>query len=69
VEADFHRVLVFEDEIDVRLWAEHVGETSIRWRFEITRDGELCVEGGMVVVHVDPEARAIPLTEPLRNLL
>jgi acyl-CoA thioesterase FadM len=69
VEADFHRVLVFEDEIDVRIWAGHVGETSIEWRFEITRGGDLCVEGTMVVVHVDADGRAAPLPEPLRNRL
>jgi acyl-CoA thioesterase FadM len=67
VEADFHRVLVFEDEIEVRIWADHVGETSIRWRFEITRDGERCVDGSMVVVHVDADARAAPLPEALRK--
>jgi acyl-CoA thioesterase FadM len=69
VEADFRRVLVFEDEVDVRIRAEHVGRTSIRWHFEITRDDVLCIDGHMVVVHVDDEGRAAPLPDAVRTRL
>ena len=68
-EADFHRVLRFEDEIDVRVSPERLGRTSITWRFEITRDGELCVEGRLVVVHVGDDGRPTPLTERERAAL
>lgn len=68
-EAEFHQVLRFEDEIGVRVSPERVGETSITWRFEITRDGELCVEGRLVVVHVDEEGRPAPLTDRERAAL
>ena len=62
-------MLTFEDEIDVRIWPDEVGRTSITWRFEITRGGELCVDGRMVVVHVDGEGRASPLPEAVRGAL
>jgi acyl-CoA thioesterase FadM len=69
VEAEFLKVLVFEDEIDVRIRPERLGRTSITWAFEITRDGELCVRGSLVVVHVDAEGRPAPLTEKERRAL
>jgi acyl-CoA thioester hydrolase len=68
-EAEFHEVLRFEDEIEVRVSPERVGDTSITWRFEITRHGELCVEGRLVVVHVDEGGRPTPLTEREREAL
>jgi len=68
-EAEFHQVLRFEDEIDVLVSPERIGRTSITWRFEITRGGELCVDGRMVVVHVDEEGRSTPLTDAERSAL
>jgi YbgC/YbaW family acyl-CoA thioester hydrolase len=69
VEAEFLQVLVFEDEIEVRIRPERLGQTSITWAFEITRDGELCVRGQIVVVHVDDEGRPVPLTDKERAAL
>ncbi len=69
VEAEFLKVLVFEDEIEVRIRVERLGETSITLAFEITRDGELCVRGSLVVVHVDAEGRPAPLTDMERAVL
>jgi YbgC/YbaW family acyl-CoA thioester hydrolase len=69
VEAEFLQVLVFEDEIEVRIRPERLGETSITWAFEITRDGELCVRGTLVVVHVDAAGRPAALTEKERAAL
>jgi acyl-CoA thioester hydrolase len=69
VEAEFLQVLVFEDEIEVRIRPERLGDTSITWAFEITRDGEVCVRGSLVVVHVDDEGRPSPLTEKERAAL
>jgi YbgC/YbaW family acyl-CoA thioester hydrolase len=69
VEAEFRQVLRFEDEIEVRISPERLGETSITWRFEITRDGELCIDGRMVVVHVGDDGRPIPLTADEREAL
>lgn len=69
VEAEFLKVLVFEDEIEVRIRPEQLGRTSITWVFEITRDGQLCVRGTIVVVHVDDEGRPAPLTDKERAAL
>jgi YbgC/YbaW family acyl-CoA thioester hydrolase len=69
VEAEFLKVLVFEDEIEVRIRVERLGETSITWAFEITRDGERCIRGALVVVHVDAEGRPSPLSDKERAAL
>jgi acyl-CoA thioester hydrolase len=69
VEAEFLKVLVFEDEIEVRIRPERLGQTSITWEFEITRDGELCVRGSIVCVRVDDEGRPAPLTDKERAAL
>jgi acyl-CoA thioesterase FadM len=69
VEADFHRVLVFEDEIDVTLDVASVGHTSITFAWRIERDGELAVEGRHTVVNVDGDGRAQPLDDAFRAAL
>jgi acyl-CoA thioesterase FadM len=69
VEAEFLKVLVFEEEIEIIIRPERLGETSITWAFEITRGRELCVKGTLVVVHVDEEGRPAPLTEKERAAL
>ena len=68
-EAEFHEVLRFEDEIAVRITPERLGTTSITWHFEITRDDEVCVDGRLVVVHVDEDGRPAPLTDAERAAL
>jgi YbgC/YbaW family acyl-CoA thioester hydrolase len=69
VEADFHRVLRFEDEVEVRLRPAKLGRTSITWAWEITRDGEVCVTGSHVVVNVDRDGSPMELPEEVRAAL
>ncbi len=69
VEAEFRQVLVFEDEIETTIRAERVGTTSITYSWEVTRAGEVCVEGQHTVVHVDREGRPAPLPERVRSAL
>ena len=69
VEAEYHAVLRFEDELTVRIRAERVGRTSITWAWEVLRGGETCVDGRHTVVHVDREGRAAPLTDLVRERL
>lgn len=69
VEADFHRVLRFEDEVEVRIRPEKLGRTSITWAWEISRDGEFCVSGRHVVVNVDAAGRPAELPDPVRVAL
>ena len=69
VEAQFHRVLVFEDEIETRIRPERVGRTSITWQWSISRADGLCVEGEMTVVHVDRDGRPAQLPATVRAAL
>jgi acyl-CoA thioesterase FadM len=69
VEADFLRVLRFEDEIEVRIRPEKLGRTSITWAWEIDRDGETCVTGSHVVVNVDADGRPKELAQEVRAAL
>ena len=69
VEAEFHRVLRFEDEIDVWLRVERVGRTSITYAWTIERDGDICVSGRHTVVSVDREGRPAELPDGMRAAL
>ncbi len=69
VEAEFRRVLVFEDEVDVRLRVEHLGTTSITYRWEIAKDGEVAIEGTHTVVHVGADGLPAPLRDEVRAAL
>ena len=69
VEADYHRVLVFDDEIDVTLEVAKVGTTSITYEWQIERDGELAITGSHTVVHVDADGQGLPIDDALRAAL
>jgi acyl-CoA thioesterase FadM len=69
VEADYRRVLVFDDEIDVAISVAAVGTTSITYEWQISREGELAVEGRHTVVHVDEHGNARPVGDDLRAAL
>ena len=69
VEAEFHRVLVFDDEIDVTISVARLGTTSIGYDWQIARAGELAVDGRHTVVYVDADGRAQPLADSLRAAL
>ena len=68
-DADFHRVLVFDDEIDVTLSVASVGTTSITYEWQITRDGELAIDGRHTVVHVDGHGIPQPIDVATRTAL
>jgi acyl-CoA thioester hydrolase len=69
VEAEYLRVLRFEDEIEVRLRVEQVGTSSIRYAWEIAKEGVPYVEGRHTVVHVGGDGRPEPLPERVRTAL
>ena len=69
VEAEYLRVLVFEDEIEVRLRVDSVATTSIAYVWEISKDGEAYVKGRHTVVRVDAEGRPDPLSDKMRARL
>ena len=68
VEATYHRPLRFGDEFDLVLATERIGRTSVTYAWQAVRDGQACVEGRTVVVHVDGDARPAPLPRALRDL-
>jgi YbgC/YbaW family acyl-CoA thioester hydrolase len=69
VEAEFHEVLRFDDELDVRLRVERVGRTSITCAWTIERDGEVCVSGRHTVVNVGRDGRPEPIADDVRAAL
>jgi acyl-CoA thioester hydrolase len=69
LEVGYRSALVFEDEIEVVLAARALGRTSITWGWQITRAGEVCVEGSHTVVHVDRAGRPVPLPDRVRAAL
>jgi acyl-CoA thioester hydrolase len=68
VEATYHRPLRFADEFDLVLSAERVGRTSVTYAWQAIRNGQVCVEGRTVTVHVDGEGTPTPLPHQLRQL-
>jgi acyl-CoA thioester hydrolase len=68
VEATYHRPLRFADEFDLVLAAERVGRTSVTYAWQAIRDGQVCVEGRTVTVHVDGDGTPTPVPRALREL-
>ncbi len=69
VEADYLRVLVFDDEVEITLRVESVGRTSVRFVWEVVHDGELAISGAHTVVQVDDDGRPAPIDDRTRALL
>ena len=69
VEAEYLKVLRFEDELEVRLRVDKVGRTSITYAWTMAKDGEPCIKGRHTVVHVDAEGRPEPLADAVRAAL
>ena len=66
VEAEYLKVLRFEDEIAIRLRVESVGRTSVTYAWTIAKDGEPHVKGRHTVVHVDGDGEPEPLADRVR---
>ena len=69
VEAEYLKVLRFEDEIEIRLRVENVGRTSVTDAWAIAKDVDPHIKGRHTVVHVDGEGRPEPLADALRAAL
>ena len=55
-EVDYLARLWFRDRVDIALWVESVGRTSLRYAFEVRRGSEVAARGVMVAVNADPTA-------------
>ncbi len=62
-DADFKRRLWFLDEVDVVFVVEHVGGTSLRYGFQVTKGDEVAVQGTLVCVYM-PRGHDRPLRWP-----
>jgi acyl-CoA thioester hydrolase len=69
VEAEYAAVLRFDDEVEVTIAPERLGETSVTWAWTIARGGEICATGRHTVVHVDAAGRPAPLPAQVRAAL
>lgn len=69
VEAGYTRMLVFDDEIEVRLRVERVGTTSVSFAWVVLSGGDSAVEGSHTVVLVDQDGRPKALGEDVRAAL
>jgi acyl-CoA thioester hydrolase len=69
VEAEYLKVLRFEDELEIRLRVENVGRTSVTYGWTIAKGGEPHVKGRHTVVHVDAEGRPEPLPDAVSAAL
>ena len=69
VEAEYLKVLRFDDEIEVRLRVDKVGRTSVTYAWTIAKDGDAHIKGRHTVVQVGSEGQPEPLSDALRALL
>ena len=69
VHAEYRRVLVFDDEVELHLRVERIGTSSITFAWQALLEGETAVEGGHTVVHVDDDGRPAPGPEAWRSEL
>ena len=69
VEAEYLQVLVFDDEVELRIRVESVGRTSIRFAWEGVHDGKVAITGAHTIVHVDERGRPAPIDGRTRDLL
>lgn len=51
--AEFRSVLHLHDLVDITMWVEDVGRSSVTYRFEVRRDEEMCLEGKVVGAQLD----------------
>lgn len=52
VDCDYRAPLAFGDEVQLCLVVQELGKTSLKYRFSVKKQQQLCAEGTMVVVRV-----------------
>jgi len=70
---DFKKALRFEDVFELNLWIERLGDRSVTYRVDVTKDGELAAVGRSTSVCCEMthpgEMRSIPIPARVRSLL
>ena len=68
VNARFHAPARADELLELRVWIEGFGTTSVRIRVDVAREGFVLVEGSLRYVFVDAESWApVPIPEWLRD--
>jgi acyl-CoA thioester hydrolase len=69
VTVDFLGALHYDETAETALAVEHVGRSSMRYAFTVSRDGRPLARGTMTVAWFDPETgRSAPWPDRLRKL-
>lgn len=66
-EIDYHAPVTTESSATVRYRVAHIGETSIRTRFEVRADGERAASGEVVHVLLDGDGESRPVPSAWRD--
>ncbi len=69
VSATFYAPLFVDEPIEVKVWVERVGTTSITFAGEIYRAQERCVSGTITAVFVNQDEQPQPIPEAIRQAL
>ncbi|WP_370324236.1 acyl-CoA thioesterase [Euzebya sp.] len=69
VEAEFHRAVLFDDEVQIDFAVESVGRTSATYAMEVRVGDEVAATARMVVVLVDDDGRPRPWPDDVADLL
>lgn len=70
LEIDFRRPLRFHDVVEVEMRVVALGRTSITYRLEIRKDGQVCVQARAVAVLITQVGgESVPWPEEYRTLL
>jgi acyl-CoA thioester hydrolase len=69
VTVEYRQPLRFWDEVEITVEVAEVGQTSITYTFEITKDGQRNAEGRVVAVLIDEEGQPAPWSDRHRGLL
>lgn len=69
VHCSYHAPIMPDDTIEVVISPEQLGRSSILWKFEITRSGDLCASGSVKTARVNAEGKSIQLDHSWREKL
>jgi 4-hydroxybenzoyl-CoA thioesterase/acyl-CoA thioester hydrolase len=62
---DYRAALRFEDTVDISVRVTRVGEKSVTYRFELTRDGKPVAEGAITTVCCRVSSEGPPIAIPI----
>jgi acyl-CoA thioesterase FadM len=68
--AAFRRALEFNDLVEVKLEVASIGRSSLAYRFDISKDGEVAAEGEILLCYIDrATGRSSPWPDEVRHQL